>query len=239
MIMTPSIPDFGKTDALYLVTDRGLCGHRDLEEVISLAVQGVVAWVQLREKDLPTRPFVEEARRLKQFLAPLGVPLIINDRLDVVLASDADGIHIGQEDMPYDIARRLLGPKAIIGLSVETWEDVEQAELLDVDYLGVSPVFTTPTKTDTKGPWGLEGLARIRAFSRHPLVAIGGISRDNAAAVILAGADRIAVVSAICAAADPCRAAEDLCAEISAVLAERTRAGKNPDPPDPNVHLKG
>jgi len=228
----------GKTNGLYLVTDRGLCGHRDLEEVVSLAVQGGAAWVQLREKDLPTRLFVEEARRLKKILSPLGVPLIINDRLDVVLASDADGIHIGQEDMPYDIARRLLGPKAIIGLSVETWEDVEQAELLDVDYLGVSPVFTTPTKTDTKGPWGLEGLARIRAFSRHPLVAIGGISRDNAAAVILAGADRIAVVSAICAASDPRKAAGDLCTEISRALAEQKRSGKRPNLPDAKLDFK-
>ncbi|SEM11588.1 thiamine-phosphate pyrophosphorylase [Syntrophus gentianae] len=216
-----------RTEGLYLVTDRGLCGQRGLEEVVSLAVKGGAAWVQLREKDLPTRPFVEEASRLKKILAPLGVPLIINDRLDVVLASKADGIHIGQEDMPYEIARRLLGPKAIIGLSVETWEDVEQAQSLDVDYLGISPVFATPTKTDTKGPWGLEGVSRIRAFSRHPLVAIGGISRANAAAVILAGSDCIAVVSAICAAPDPRRAAEDLCREISAAQEQQKRAGQH------------
>jgi thiamine-phosphate pyrophosphorylase len=207
-----------KNAGLYLVTDRALCGSRNLEEVVSLAVLGGAAWVQLREKDLSTRLFVEEARRLKTLLAPLGVPLIINDRLDVVLAAEADGIHIGQEDMPYDIARRLLGPETIIGLSVETWEDVEQAELLDVDYLGVSPVFATPTKTDTKEPWGLEGLAKIRAFSRHPLVAIGGIAGNNAAEVILAGADHIAVVSAICAAHDPRMAAEELCAVISSAL---------------------
>ncbi|OPY83007.1 MAG: Thiamine-phosphate synthase [Syntrophus sp. PtaU1.Bin005] len=204
-----------KTDGLYLVTDRSLCGRRSVEEVVSMAVQGGAAWVQLREKDLATRPFVEEARRLKALLFPLGVPLIINDRLDVVLASEADGIHIGQEDMPYETARRLLGPKAIIGLSVESWEDVVQAQSLDVDYLGVSPVFATPTKRDTKAPWGLEGLTRIRSFSRHFLVAIGGISHENAGAVILAGADRIAVVSAICAASDPCRAARDLCRDIA------------------------
>ena len=203
-----------KTDGLYLVTDRSLCGRRSLEEVVSMAVKGGAAWVQLREKDLATRLFVEAARRLKAFLFPLGVPLIINDRLDVVLASEADGIHIGQEDMPYEMARRLLGPKAIIGLSVESWEDVVQAQSLDVDYLGVSPVFATPTKMDTKEPWGLEGLARIRAFSRHFLVAIGGISHENAGSVILAGADRIAVVSAICAASAPFRAARDLCHDI-------------------------
>jgi thiamine-phosphate pyrophosphorylase len=119
--------------------------------------------------------------------------------------------------MPYETARRLLGPKAIIGLSVESWEDVVQAQSLDVDYLGVSPVFATPTKMDTKAPWGLDGLTRIRSFSfaRHFLVAIGGISHENAGAVILAGADRIAVVSAICAASDPCRAARDLCRDIA------------------------
>jgi len=218
----------GKTYGLYFVTDRALCGSRNLEDVVLMAVQGGASWVQLREKDLATRPFIEEARRLKKILSPLGVPLIINDRLDVVLAAEADGIHIGQEDMPYDIARRLLGPETIIGLSVETWEEVVQAETLDVDYLGVSPVFATPTKTDTKEPWGLEGLARIRAFSRHPLVAIGGINRENAAAVILAGADRVAVVSAICAASDPRKAASDLCAEISSALEQKDGTKQHP-----------
>jgi len=218
----------GKTDGLYFVTDRALCGSRNLEDVVLMAVQGGASWVQLREKDLATRPFIEEARRLKKILSPLGVPLIINDRLDVVLAAEADGIHIGQEDMPYDIARRLLGPETIIGLSVETWEEVVQAETLDVDYLGVSPVFATPTKTDTKEPWGLEGLARIRAFSHHPLVAIGGINRENAASVILAGADRIAVVSAICAASDPRKAASDLCAEISSALEQKDGTKQHP-----------
>ena len=109
-------------------------------------------------------------------MAPYGVPLIINDRVDVALVSAAS---VGQEDMPYGIARRLMGPKAIIGLSVETWEDVEQAQGLDCDYLGVSPVFATPTKTNTKEPWGLEGLAKIRAFSRHPLVGIGGWNAEH------------------------------------------------------------
>jgi thiamine-phosphate pyrophosphorylase len=136
--------------------------------------------------------------------------LIINDRIDVALAVGAHGVHIGQQDMPFEIARRLMGPRAIIGLSVETWEDVERAAALDVDYLGVSPVFETPTKTDTKGHWGLEGLRRIRAVTHRPLVAIGGLHAANAAEVIRAGADCIAVVSAICAAADPYQAALEL-----------------------------
>jgi len=188
---------------VYLVTDRGLCRNRPLQDVVLQAVQGGAGYVQLREKGLSTRGFVEEAIRIKKLLAPYHVPLIINDRIDVALASGADGVHIGQEDMPYDIVRRLMGPQAIIGLSVETWEDVEASEKLDVNYIGVSPVFATPTKTDTKEPWGLAGMKKIKAYSRHPLVAIGGINESNAAAVVRAGADGLAVVSAICSADDP------------------------------------
>jgi thiamine-phosphate pyrophosphorylase len=206
---------------LYLVTDRGLCGERPVEEVVLLAVQGGASIVQLREKDLPTRSFIEQASKIKKILTPLNVPLIINDRVDVALAVGADGIHIGQEDMPYDVARRLMGPKAIIGLSVETWEDVENAQKLDADYLGVSPVFETPTKTDTKGAWGLSGLARIRAFSRHPLVAIGGLHGENAEAAVRAGADCIAVVSAVCSAPDPMSAARELSDIIRDALGKR------------------
>jgi len=191
---------------IYLVTDRGLCRGRSLLDVVRKAVQGGVSCVQLREKNLPTRAFVEEALAVKKILAPHGIPLMINDRIDVALAAGADGVHIGQEDMPYETARRLMGPKAIIGLSVETWEDVEASRDLDVDYLGVSPVFATPTKTDTKEPWGLEGLRKIKAFSRHPLVAIGGICEANAREVTQAGADCLAVVSAICSADDPAEA---------------------------------
>jgi thiamine-phosphate pyrophosphorylase len=188
---------------LYLVTDRGLCGNKPLDEVVMQAVKGGASYVQLREKEISTRAFVEEALKIKKLLRPYKVPLIINDRLDVALACGAEGVHIGQEDMPYEIARKLMGPKAIIGLSVETWEDVEISQTLDVNYIGVSPVFATPTKTDTKGAWGLEGLARIKAFSKHPLVAIGGINETNVKDVVKAGAPCVAVVSAICSAPDP------------------------------------
>lgn len=188
---------------LYFVTDRRLCGNKPLEEVVIQAVKGGVAYVQLREKEVSTRFFVEEAAKIKKALAPYKVPLIINDRIDVALASEADGVHIGQRDMPLMIARRLMGPRAIIGLSVETWEDVVASQDLDVDYIGVSPVFSTPTKTDTKGAWGIEGLARIKSFSRHPLVAIGGLNESNIRDVVKAGASCVAVVSAICASSDP------------------------------------
>jgi thiamine-phosphate pyrophosphorylase len=206
---------------LYLVTDRGLCGQKDLQDVILQALRGGVACVQLRDKEISTRTFFEEAQKIKALMAPFKAPLIINDRIDVALAVEADGVHIGQTDMPYAIARKLMGKRAIIGLSVETWEDVETAQTLDVDYLGVSPVFETPTKTDTKGCWGLEGLARIKHFSRHPLVGIGGLNASNAADAVSAGADCIAVVSAICSAPDPLKAARELQDMILKALEER------------------
>ena len=204
---------------LYFVTDRALCGRRKLEDVVLMALQGGASCIQLREKDLSTCLFIEEARRIKALMARFRTSLIINDRIDVALAVRADGVHIGQDDMPYDLARKLMGPKAIIGLSVETWEDVAYALTLDVDYLGVSPIFQTPTKTDTRGQWGLEGLRRIRAATRLPLVGIGGLNASNAADVIRAGADSIAVVSAICAADDPLKATRELNRIIHSALA--------------------
>ena len=201
---------------LMLVTDRALCQRRGLEDMVMEAVRGGAAWVQLREKHLPTRAFIEQALRIKERLASAGVPLLINDRVDVALAVAADGVHLGQDDMPIPMARRLLGPGAIVGLSVERWEDVEKAQDLEVDYLGVSPVFATPTKTDTKGVWGLQGLARISTYSRHPLVAIGGLDAANIADAVRAGADGIAVVSAICGAPEPQQAAMDLCQRMRA-----------------------
>ena len=199
---------------LYLVTDRELSLGRSLEEVVSEAVAGGVTMVQLREKDAATGEFVELGRRLMSLLKPLGVPLIINDRVDVALAVDADGVHIGQSDMSYTDARRLLGPEKIIGLSVENFEDLEAANKLDVDYIGISPVYGTPTKTDTAEPFGLEGLKEAVRLSLHPTVAIGGMNVATAGEVIAAGADGIAVVSAICSAAS----ARDAAAELATII---------------------
>ena len=186
---------------IYLVT--GDCPKQDLETVVEQAIRAGVCCVQLREKTADTRTFLNQALRLKALLTETKIPLVINDRLDIALASGADGVHIGQSDMPYAKARELLGNTALIGLSVETWEDVKAAQDLDPAYIGVSPVFATPTKTDTKTPWGLDGLARIKKFSKHRLVAIGGLNTANTKEVVRAGADAIAVVSAICAANDP------------------------------------
>ena len=213
---------------VYLVTDRQLCGNRGVEATVAEAVRGGAAWIQLREKTGTTRAFIETAQRLKSLLAPLGVPLLINDRVDVALAVGADGVHLGQEDMPWEQARQLLGPRAIIGLSVETWADVEAAQDQAVDYLGISPVYATPTKTDTKAAWGLEGITRIRAFSRHPLVAIGGLDATNAARIVHAGANCVAVVSAICAVRDPFGATRELCKTIKTAMANMTPHGRNP-----------
>ena len=189
--------------SLYLVTDRPLSLGRRIEEIVQAAVDGGVTAVQLREKDCATREFVELARKLKTLLASRGVPLLVNDRVDVALASGADGVHIGQSDMAYRDARKLMGAEALIGLSVETPEQAAEAEIWDCDYLGVGPVFQTATKPDAAPAWGLDQFAKLRQTSRHKLVAIGGINASNAASLIALGADGIAVVSAICSASDP------------------------------------
>lgn len=201
---------------LHLVTDRRLARGRQLLDIVRAAVSGGVSVVQLREKECSTRDFIELGRILAAELTPRGVPLLINDRVDIALAVGASGVHIGQSDMPYPMARALLGPQAIIGLSVESLADAVAAEHLDVAYLGLSPVFATPTKNDTQQPLGLEGVRAIRAISRHRLVAIGGIHAGNSAAIVAAGADGLAVVSAICAADDPAQATRELRQEIGA-----------------------
>lgn len=192
---------------LYLVTDQLSLRGRSLTDVVRAAVQGGVTCVQLREKDLGTGEFVALACAMKDLLAPFGVPLVINDRIDVALVCGAQGVHLGQSDMPVEAARRLLPSDVFIGLSVETPDHVALAQGQAVDYLGVSPVYATPTKTDTAPPWGLSGLRRVRGMTALPLVAIGGIHQGNAREVLAAGADGLAVVSAICSAADPCAAA--------------------------------
>ena len=195
---------------LYLVTDQPSLRGRTLIDVVQSALLGGVTCVQLREKHASSREFYAQAVALMELLTPLNIPLIINDRLDIALACGAQGVHLGQSDMPVQAARNLLPPQVFIGWSVETEAQVEQSANLPLDYLGVSPVFATPTKTDTAAPWGLEGLARIRAATALPLVAIGGIHLGNATQLMQAGADSLAVVSAICSADDPCAASQQL-----------------------------
>ena len=215
--MTRPIFDLG----LYLVTDRAALLGRDLFEAAGQAAAGGARLVQLREKHASTREFVELARGLMALLRPLGAQLIINDRVDVALAADADGVHVGQDDMhPADV-RALLGPDKIIGLSVTGEDEARAAKGLPVDYLGAGPVFATATKADAGAPQGLAGLARMAALAEVPVAAIGAITAANAAAVLAAGADGLAVVSAICAAPDPRAAARELRAIVDAARAGR------------------
>lgn len=194
--------------SLYLVTDRNLSLGRPLDYIVEEAVKGGVTMVQLREKNCSSLEFYQLGLRLKALLKPQRIPLIINDRLDIALAVGADGLHLGQSDLPWNVARRLLGKDKILGLSVETMQQAEESNHLDIDYIGISPVFATPTKTDTLRPFGLEGVKAVSAVSRHPNVGIGGITVKNARQIIAHGANGIAVVSAISSARDPRQAAE-------------------------------
>lgn len=201
---------------LCLVTDRGLARGRSLIDIALAAVAGGATMVQLREKDLATRAFIEEARALKSRLAPLGAPLIINDRADIALAVDADGLHVGQDDMPLAMARALLGPGRIIGLSITALDQLDAADARAADYLGLGPIFAQMTKADAAAPLGLDGLRAARATTNRPLMAIGGVHAGVAAGLRRAGADGLAVVSAIVAAADPGQAAREIAAAFAA-----------------------
>ena len=195
---------------LYLVTDRGLSRGRSTLEIVEAAVRGGATCVQLREKQCTTREFIQQARVIRDRLRQLNTPLIINDRLDVALAVEADGVHLGQSDMPLEVARAIVADKMLIGISAESLRDAIEAEKGGADYLGVSPIYATPTKTDTAPALGLEGLRQIRTAVNLPLVGIGGLNHENAGEVIRSGADGVAVVSAIVAADDPEQAARSL-----------------------------
>ncbi len=205
--------------SLYLVTDRALSLGRHTVNIVAAAIRGGVTCVQLREKNCSTREFIEEARAIKELLKKTEtfVPLIINDRVDVAMAIGADGVHLGQTDMGIEDARRLLGTTRLIGISAESVEDAIRAEHAGADYLGISPVFATPTKTDTAPPLGLAGIRAIRAAVSLPLVGIGGIHQENAADVLRAGTDGVAVVSAIVSASCPRSAAASLKQQINTV----------------------
>ncbi len=181
---------------LYLVTDRKLLNGRDTCDCIEEAVLGGVTMIQLREKEISTLELYETALKVKNIAGKYNIPFIVNDRLDIALSVDAEGLHIGQEDLPLPVARCLLGPDRIIGVSVSTVEEALLAQSQGADYLGVGAIFPTETKSDAKYP-GLAGLCRIRAAVNIPVVAIGGINETNAPQVMAAGADGVAVVSAI------------------------------------------
>jgi len=209
-----------RTLSVYLVTDRQTARGRALEEIVEEAVRGGVTIVQLREKNLETEEFVKLGKRFKSLLKPFNIPLIINDDVEVALACDADGVHIGQSDMSPVEARRILGPERIIGLSVENFDQVQQAQTFDIDYIAASPVYGTKTKKNTKTEFLPEGVRKMVRMSTHPVVGIGRMNEDTVRDVILAGAAGVAVVSAIIGAGDPRKAAQRISESVEAARME-------------------
>lgn len=209
--------------SVYLVTDPVLGGARPLEEIVARAIEGGATMVQLRDPHAKGRALAETGRRLLAVTRPHGVSFIVNDRADVAFAIGADGVHLGQSDMDAVDARRLLGPDAIIGVSIANSAELQASRhaLSCIDYLGVGPVFATGTKSDAGEAIGLDGIAWMRRAVDLPLVAIGGVKAENTADVIAAGCDGVAVVSGIVAPADPAAATRDF---TQAVKDGRNRA---------------
>jgi thiamine-phosphate pyrophosphorylase len=211
---------------LNAIVDPERAGGFALADLAARCARGGATLVQLRNKRSETRALIEEARAIKQALAPFAVPFVVNDRVDVAMAAGADGVHLGQDDMAVEDARRLLGANAIIGLSVKSVEEAEAARLDLVDYVGSGGVYATSSKQQKNAPIGPAGLARIIAALRCrapalPVCGIAGIDASNAAEVIAAGADGVAVISALALVPSPESAAHQLRDIVDAVLAKR------------------
>jgi thiamine-phosphate pyrophosphorylase len=211
---------------LNAIVDPERAGGRSLAELARLCAEGGATLIQLRDKVSETRDMVEAARAIKRALAPFAVPLVVNDRIDVALAAKADGVHIGPDDMAVEDARALLGRGAIIGLSIKSVTEAEAAPLDLIDYVGSGGVYVTLSKEQKNKPIGPDGLAKIIAALRlrapkMPVAGIAGIDAGNAAAVIGAGADGIAVISAVSLAPDPAAAARALRGIVDTALAKR------------------
>ncbi|HBC97848.1 MAG TPA: thiamine phosphate synthase [Clostridium sp.] len=196
--------------SLYLVTDRNLLKNTNLPKAVEEAILGGVTLIQLREKSASTREFYKLALEVKKVTSHYKVPLIINDRLDIAQAVDADGVHLGQSDMPLTMARKILGKGKIIGISAGTVEEAVEAEKNGADYLGIGSVFFTKTKKDIDTPIGIEGLRKIYSSVNIPAVAIGGIDEHNFRDVLSTGVDGISVISAILGKDDIKSAAQSL-----------------------------
>lgn len=200
--------------SLCLVADVEAAAGKYIISVIEQAVDGGVSLVQLRTKKLKTNELFELSLKAREITKKKSIPLIINDRVDIALSCDAEGVHLGQDDLPVSSARKILGKKKLIGVSVNTKKEAEEAEHRGADYLGVGPIFFTQTKKDIKPPLGVEGLREIRERVRIPILAIGGINAENAREMIEAGADGVAVVSAILATENIIKAARGLAQAI-------------------------
>ncbi len=194
---------------LYLVTDRKLMSSATIEESVAQAILGGCTLVQLREKDCSSMEFYEIALKVREVTVRLGVPLIVNDRVDIALAVDADGVHVGQTDLPADAVRRIIGPDKVVGVSVGNLLEALAAVEAGADYLGVGALYATGTKTDA-GITSLDELQRIRGATQLPIVAIGGINKETIPHFQGIGIDGLAVVSAIVAKPDVAGAAQEL-----------------------------
>jgi len=194
---------------LYVIIDPAAARGRDLAQIAAQAIRGGADAIQLRDKTGPIRQVIEEAGRLLAVTRPAAVPLIINDRIDVVVACGADGVHVGQDDLPVSVARQILGPERIVGKSTHTLSQALEAEREGVDYLAVGPIYPTPTKPDSPSV-GRDLIAQVRAKVRAPLVVIGGIEAGTLPEVLQHGAACVAVVRAVCGADDPEEAARTL-----------------------------
>jgi thiamine-phosphate pyrophosphorylase len=207
---------------LYLVTDQHACKGKDLFTVVASAIEGGVDIVQIREKQLTQKDFLYKALKLKEVLDRYSVPLIVNDNLYVAMHCNAAGIHVGNTDISPASIKSNWPDCSIIGHSLEFEDQLQNADTRAADYLALSPVFATATKQDTITVWGLDGLQHIRSLTEKPLVAIGNINASNAAAVMRSGADCLAVVSAICSADHPAKAAAAIRNEIEKGKTART-----------------
>jgi thiamine-phosphate pyrophosphorylase len=179
---------------LYLITDRSFLNGRNLKDCVEAAIQGGVTLVQVREKDASTREFYKIAKEVKEITSKYNVPLLINDRIDIALAIEAEGVHLGQSDMPIGLARKILGEDKIIGISANSLDEALEAQKDGADYLGLGPVFYTGTKKDIDEPIGIHGLKEITQSIRIPSVAIGGINKENAKSVLETGVNGISLI---------------------------------------------
>jgi len=199
----------------YLVTQEDLSAGRSTEAIVTEALAGGVDAVQVREKHRSAAQQLQIARRLREPTADAGVSLIVNDRIDVAVAADADGVHLGQDDLPVEAARQQLGEDAIVGQSVSTVEEATAAETAGADYLGVGAIYETSSKDDAGAPIGLDVVGSITDAVEIPFVGIGGVTPERAADVAAAGADGVAVVTAITRADDPAAATRELASAVA------------------------
>jgi len=209
--------------SIYLVTDCHLAGGRPLVDIVEQAILGGATCIQLRDKELSSRELYQLALEMRELTRAKDVPLIINDRLDIALATGADGVHLGQDDLPAVVARRLIPPEMILGVSAETVQEAREARDAGASYLGVGAVFSTSTKADAGKPIGLKALAEVCSQVDLPVVGIGGIDAGNAARVIEAGAQGVAVVSCIVAAEQVAAAAREVARQVQTARESRQR----------------